>query len=45
MDGWTVAITPSFPDDIQNALEQGFATDVSASFPAITRQASLSVNF
>lgn len=36
MDGWTVAITPSFPDDIQNALEQGFATDVSASFPEIT---------
>ncbi|WP_166110165.1 hypothetical protein [Pseudoalteromonas sp. Z9A5] len=36
MDGWTVAITPSFPDDIDNALAQGLATDVSASFPEIT---------
>ena len=36
MEGWTVAIKPSFPTDIQNALEQGLATDVSASFPAIT---------
>ncbi|MEN8636263.1 hypothetical protein ABFV74_11215 [Pseudoalteromonas distincta] len=36
MDGWTVAITPSFPDDIANALAQGLATDVSASFPTIT---------
>ncbi|MFP3663074.1 hypothetical protein SB768_32075, partial [Burkholderia sp. SIMBA_043] len=35
-EGWTVAIKPSFPTDIQNALEQGLATDVSASFPAIT---------
>ena len=36
MEGWTVATKPSFPTDIQNALEQGLATDVSASFPAIT---------
>ncbi|MDP2485089.1 hypothetical protein [Pseudoalteromonas marina] len=36
MEGWTVAIKPSFPTDIQNALEQGLATDVSASFPALT---------
>ena len=36
MEGWTIAIKPSFPTDIQNALEQGLATDVSASFPAIT---------
>ena len=36
MEGWTVAIKPSFPTDIQNALEHGLATVVSASFPAIT---------
>jgi hypothetical protein len=36
MDGWTVAITPSFPEDVTNALEQGLATDVSANYAAIT---------
>ena len=36
MQGWTVAIKPSFPTDITNAKEQGLASDVSASFPMIT---------
>ena len=36
MEGWTVAVNPSFPTDITNAMEQGLATDVSASFPQIT---------
>ncbi|RJF35387.1 hypothetical protein [Pseudoalteromonas gelatinilytica] len=36
MEGWTVAVNPSFPTDIANAMEQGLATDVSASFPQIT---------
>ena len=36
MDGWTVAVTPNFPTDIENALAQNLATDVSASFPQIT---------
>jgi hypothetical protein len=36
MDGWTVAITPGFPQDVQNAFVQGLATDVSASFAQIT---------
>ncbi|TGE84851.1 hypothetical protein C7Y70_04710 [Pseudoalteromonas sp. KS88] len=36
MDGWTVAVTPNFPQSVTNALEQGLATDVSASFPQLT---------
>ncbi|MBQ4833361.1 hypothetical protein J8L70_08940 [Pseudoalteromonas sp. MMG010] len=36
MDNWTVAITPSFPDDVSNAFEQGLATDVSSTYAAIT---------
>ena len=36
MDGWTVAVNDSIPADVTTALEQGLATDVSASFPDIT---------
>jgi len=36
MAGWTVGITGGFPADLQNALQQGLATDVSSEFPAIT---------
>ena len=36
MEGWTVAINGGFPTDIDNALTQGYATDVSGDFPEIT---------
>jgi hypothetical protein len=36
MDGWTVAVNGDFPSDVQNAFEQGLATDASADFTAIT---------
>ncbi|WJG08767.1 hypothetical protein [Aliiglaciecola sp. LCG003] len=35
LDGWTVAINGGFPTDIQNAFEQGLATDVSTSYPEL----------
>ncbi len=35
-DGWTVGVTGGFPSDIENALEKGLATDVSAEFPELT---------
>ncbi|MBT1450386.1 hypothetical protein KJ365_05785 [Glaciecola sp. XM2] len=34
--GWTVAVNGGFPGDVQNAFEQGLATDVSSEFPEIT---------
>lgn len=33
---WTVGVNNGFPEDIQNAFEQGLATDVSNDFPALT---------
>ena len=36
MEGWTVGINGGFPTDIDNALAQGLASDVSSEFPAIT---------
>jgi len=36
MAGWTVGVNGGFPSDIQNAFEQGLATDVSSEFPQIT---------
>lgn len=36
MEGWTVAINGGFPTDINNALAQGYATDISGQFPEIT---------
>jgi hypothetical protein len=35
MTGWTVGVNGGFPTDIQNALAQGLATDVSLQYPAI----------
>ncbi len=35
-DGWTVGVKGGFPSNIQNAFEQGLATDVSGDFPEIT---------
>jgi hypothetical protein len=35
MTGWTVGVNGGFPTDVQNALQQGLATDVSAQYPAI----------
>ena len=35
MDGWTVGIKGGFPTDVQNALTQGYATDVSSEYPDI----------
>ena len=34
--GWTVGVNGDFPSDVQNAFEQGLATDASADFPEIT---------
>jgi len=34
--GWTVGVRGGFPSDVQNALEQGLATDASSEYPAIT---------
>lgn len=36
MSGWTVGINGGFPTDVQNALEQGLASDVSSDYPSIT---------
>ncbi|WP_018982797.1 aldehyde dehydrogenase family protein [Salinimonas chungwhensis] len=36
MEGWTFGVGDGFPTDIDNALEQNLATDVSADFPSIT---------
>ncbi len=35
LDGWTVGIRGGFPTDIENAFEQGLATDASNEFPNI----------
>ncbi|MEE4244137.1 MAG: hypothetical protein V2I33_01925 [Kangiellaceae bacterium] len=35
-EGWTVAVNGGFPANIQNAFEQGLATDASADYPEIT---------
>jgi hypothetical protein len=35
-EGWTVGVRGGFPADIQNALQQGLATNVSAEFPEVT---------
>ncbi len=34
--GWTVGVNGGFPSDVQNAFEQGLATDVSSDFPELT---------
>ncbi|MCW8877354.1 MAG: hypothetical protein OQK51_09870, partial [Kangiellaceae bacterium] len=34
--GWTVGVRGGFPANIQNAMQQGLASDVSASFPQIS---------
>ncbi|MFC4700401.1 hypothetical protein ACFO4O_09550 [Glaciecola siphonariae] len=34
--GWAFGLAGGFPTGVQNALDQGLATDVSSSFPAIT---------
>lgn len=36
MTGWTVGVNGGFPTDVQNAFEQGLATNVSSQFPQIT---------
>lgn len=36
MDGWTVGINGGFPTDIDDALTQGYATDVSSDYPELT---------
>ncbi|MFW8590585.1 hypothetical protein ACOI22_07280 [Glaciecola sp. 2405UD65-10] len=36
MTGWTVGVNGGFPTDVQNALAQGYATDVSSQYPTIT---------
>lgn len=36
MTGWTVGVNGGFPQDVQNAFEQGLATNVSSQFPQIT---------
>ncbi|EWH11507.1 lipoprotein [Catenovulum agarivorans DS-2] len=36
MDGWTYGVNQNFPADVQNAFEQGLATDVSSEYPEIT---------
>ncbi|TQV72160.1 hypothetical protein FLL45_18235 [Aliikangiella marina] len=36
MEGWTVGVRGGFPADVQNALQQGLATNASAEYPEIT---------
>lgn len=35
--GWTVGVKGGFPTDVQNALQQGLATDVSADFASLDK--------